>query len=530
MDTVTRQIREFFGKLTKKERNRFIFLAVAILALSVTLAYLIGRTNYVVLDAGLPLTQANEVTTQLTAIGVPYKTESGGSTILVPDDRLDEVRLTLAGLGVGTSTFDYAAYNDAVSALGMTDKDKLINYTALLQNNLRITLEKLDKIDSCTAMISLGTTSSYVMSSATPSTATVLVKVVGGGPLTREEATSILNMTAAAVPGLAVEHVTLSDTSGRQYSSSGDVSGDTGYTERLMLQDSVRSRLETQIINLLAPILGPENISVAVNVRLNFDKEHIDSVEFAPPVEGETTGLAVSLSQLYEATREDGIIGGVPNSDANGIGTVIYPYLDDDGNTSYIKWANDVNYELNEVRTSIDKEQGRIAALSAALTINSENVTEDYSTQVTSLLTQALGVDAAYLSVINMPFKQSSMLTDLVGGGKADADAARLREYIILGVKALVIIILALLLFNFLRGIFNATQKNKVLLADGTGANIDYVAGDDISPDGMSVPPIRALRDIELNAKSEDIAQLETFIDRDPQAVAQLLRNWLSEE
>jgi len=38
------------------------------------------------------------------------------------------------------------------------------------------------------------------------------------------------------------------------------------------------------------------------------------------------------------------------------------------------------------------------------------------------------------------------------------------------------------------------------------------------------------LEEIEINQKSAGLEQIERFIDKDAASVAQLLRNWLSEE
>ena len=46
----------------------------------------------------------------------------------------------------------------------------------------------------------------------------------------------------------------------------------------------------------------------------------------------------------------------------------------------------------------------------------------------------------------------------------------------------------------------------------------------------MQSTPTDTLEDIELEEKSETRKMIEKFVDENPEAVANLLRNWLSED
>jgi flagellar biosynthesis/type III secretory pathway M-ring protein FliF/YscJ len=66
-----------------------------------------------------------------------------------------------------------------------------------------------------------------------------------------------------------------------------------------------------------------------------------------------------------------------------------------------------------------------------------------------------------------------------------------------------------------------------MLVAAGADG-IDYLIGDD---DDLAEQAAQVeFEDIEINTKSPGLEQVEKFIDRDPGSVAQLLRNWLSDE
>ena len=67
--------------------------------------------------------------------------------------------------------------------------------------------------------------------------------------------------------------------------------------------------------------------------------------------------------------------------------------------------------------------------------------------------------------------------------------------------------------------------EGEMPLLAGEGYMIDYRIDSD-EDDEDDIP----LEEIDLNQKSAGLEQIERFIDKDAAAVAQLLRNWLSDE
>ncbi len=97
---------------------------------------------------------------------------------------------------------------------------------------------------------------------------------------------------------------------------------------------------------------------------------------------------------------------------------------------------------------------------------------------------------------------------------------AQMRDLIRHAITALAIVLIAFLLFSFIKTIFASVrrkQQEDALAMAVAGGMVDYVTGEDGEI-------------MDLNAKGEGVEQLEKFIDKDPQAVAQLLRNWLSDD
>ena len=98
-----------------------------------------------ILYAGLEYEEAAEITARLTALGIPYKLTEDASTITVPDDQVNNTRLTLAGEGFPKSGhIGYEIFDE--NQIAMTDFLQSVNLVRALQGELEKTLVDLDGV------------------------------------------------------------------------------------------------------------------------------------------------------------------------------------------------------------------------------------------------------------------------------------------------------------------------------------------------------------------------------------------------
>ncbi len=530
LDSITKSLKAFFDKLTKKEKIRLAVLAVVIVVLSIIIASVLGRTRFGVLYSGLSEADAGMILNALEEMGVETKTQGSG-TILVPEDRISELRMRLSAEGYQSGDFDYSIFQNA-AGFGTTDLEKQTYLQFQLQANLRDYIMKLERIEDCMVMLNLPKESSYVLSlNDEPASASVYVKVKGGGMLTSDEANAIAETVSKSVPGLTVENISIIDFKMHLYTvGDQDFSGSsTGVIWQYELKNQIEEQLERQVMNLLAPVYGSASLETAVNVTLNFDNEIVESIEFSPPVEGETEGIVVSMSELYENSRTGTEGEGVAGTDTNGVGTVEYPYGSLGENEMYSKVLKEANYEIDKTTTQIHKAKGSIRDLSIAVLIDSEAIDEDYTESVKNLVAKAIGVSEEYISVERLPFMLTdSELEEQLSEQNKFIKSMQFKETLSIILKYAVIIVLILLAFIFvmslIRAVFGKNKEEAVLV---TGGNIDYIAGDDEEEEHEEEVEFK---DLDFSKRSDGVVQIEKLIEKDPEAVAQLLRNWLSEE
>lgn len=517
------KIAEAFKKLEKGQKVRLLVLIAIIIIILAVVSVFLNQKSYTVLYSGMESADAGNVMTALSDMGVDAKTQ-GSNTILVEESVADSVRMQLAAQGYPSSGYSYDIFQSA-SGLGVTDMEKRVYYKFQIEANLRQTINKMEKVEDSVVTIDLPPNSSYVLADdETKPTASVLLTLKDDKMLSEGEAAAIVELVSSGISGLAPEDVRIVDSQMNVYSTDGD-DVISNVDSQIALQDTMRQKLQTQVMSLLTPVFGEDNVKAEVNVTLDFDSKLTESVEFAPPADGEE-GLVVSMSELVEKITNDET-GSVAGLDANGTASQYMDTLDNDDNSAYYQASREANYEINQTKTQIEQAKGQVKDLSVSVILNSDQV-DDYSDEVRQLVATAIGVEAERITVAMLPFvpvddtaiqdafdAQSELLSSM-----QSAETTRLM--IILG-TVLVVLVFVFMIFRMFK------KKEEPVLAEG---GFEYLADEEIDL-GEDNEPLLGLHDIRL----EDFEQtdnklqiLEDYIGKNPESVANLLRNWLNEE
>ena len=526
LNAIRRQVTEFLGKKSKKQKMIIGAITAAMVIVIIISSVILGKDNFEVLYTGLNEAEAGKILTVLNEKNVAAKAQGSG-TILVSSGDADEVRMELAAEGYPESGLNYDIFSNA-SSFGKTDLEMRTYQQYQLQENLRNTILMLDAIKECVVLINLPSDSLFVLSSdQQQASASVMLEIGNGETLSQSEAKAITELVSKSVPNLTADNVRIMDTKMNLYDVSGE--NDEQYTgTQYELTQKVKDTFAQQVLSVLTPVFGDDNVSAAVNVALNFDKETVNTVQYATPVEGADSGLAVSMEELYQKTQGDGTASGTPGTDSNGVGVSQYLYPNADA-SDFSNISRSVNYELNQTQTQIEKAQGRIEDLSVAVLLNSDVYNEDYSESVKQLVAKAIGVDEAMISIVSMPFQTAGDESGITGVFAEQAslmDKQNSKDVIIAAIIALTVIVILIFVFRFIRYAFdNSPRSRRTAIAQG-----GYAV--EIPPDGQITVSDRSRGATELakRTKSSDAEQIEKFVDKDPAAVAQLLRNWLTDE
>src|SRR5205809_3469 len=217
------QLVDFFRAQPPARRLVLATTAVGSLVAVLALAWWVQRPLYRPLFTNLAAEDASAIVEALRAAKGPFRLEDGGRAILVPAERLYELRLALAshglpaGGGVGFELFDR-------QTLGQTDYVQRLNYQRALQGELGRTISRLGGVESARVHLALPERSRFVGEDRRPS-ASVVVTLAPGRALSAAQIDGIVHLVAASVEGLAADGVTVVDAGGRMLTTGARTGG-----------------------------------------------------------------------------------------------------------------------------------------------------------------------------------------------------------------------------------------------------------------------------------------------------------------
>ena len=159
----------------------------------------------------------------------------------------------------------------------------------------------MDKVQDCIVIANLAQNSSFVVSNDT-SAASVAVELnlKDGETLSNDEAKTIEQFVLKCVPDLKPENVSIVDSKMHYYdvNSNTDDTASADYSASRQRLEQMKDVLSKQALAVLEPAMGAGNVAVSVNLSLDFDKQTVSKVEFAPPVAGDSNGLIRSSNEI----------------------------------------------------------------------------------------------------------------------------------------------------------------------------------------------------------------------------------------
>jgi len=245
----------------------FVLIVIATIALS----WWAMRTEYTVLFSRLTEADAAGIVAELKKQKVDYQLADGGSTIRVPAPKVHDIRLALMSSGtpiaggVGFEIFDR-------QGLGATEQSQRVSFQRALQGELARTVGALDGVQNARVHLVLPE-STLFRRDRQESRASVSLKLEPGIILQREQIFGIQRLVAAAVPGLDIGRVVVTDQHGLTLSVADalTVGGATG-EGRLSMKREVEEYVLRKIVALLDRTYGPGRAIVSVDATLNFDE------------------------------------------------------------------------------------------------------------------------------------------------------------------------------------------------------------------------------------------------------------------
>jgi flagellar M-ring protein FliF len=294
-------------------------------------------------------------------------------------------------------------------------------------------------------------------------------------------------------------------------------------TTQYDMKKKVKTDLEKNVRDVLLndQVDSFDTVKVVVNPILDFDTLTESSKEISNPT-GMESGAIVSRQEAKEDLK-NGETGGTPGVSSNPGNTPSYPMGSTDAK-SYKKSDITENFAYNESAKQMEKSLGEVIPekTTAAITLlygnripDDTKLTDDLIAQVKELASKATGIPVTNIAVSKLKIQPPVEVIPTL----AETIKSLISTF---GLPALLLLMLILLV------IVAIPKKNKIPQLEPALAGFD-----DIIPStkyNINDAKQDPVPEIDTEERSEIKKQLEKFVNQKPDAVAQLLRNWLTDD
>ena len=246
--------------------------AAALVAVVIALTLWSSQGDYKVLYANLSDKDGGAILAQLSQMNVPYKHADGGAAILVPADKVHDVRFKLAAAGLpkggvaGFELMDNAKF-------GQTQFQERLTFQRGLEGELVRSISSLDAVESARVHLALPNQNGFFREQQKPS-ASVLLTLHPGRTLDRAQIAGIVHLVSSSVPEMNPKAVSVLDASGALISGPEAADAAAGGLDAQQLQyvAQIESNYTRRVQDILEPVLGRDNLRAQVAAEVDFSQ------------------------------------------------------------------------------------------------------------------------------------------------------------------------------------------------------------------------------------------------------------------
>lgn len=361
------QLLHLFTSMPLSRKVSILFTLCLIIAGFITVFLWTNQVDYQVLFSDLSPQDAGAIVSKLKEKNVPHRIERNGTLILVPSEKVYDLRLSLAGDGlpnggsVGFEIFDKTDFST-------TSFVQELNYKRALEGELSRTINRFEEVSHSRVFIVLPKKSLFVEESR-PSSASIQLELKSTLPASK--AAAIVHLVASAVEGLDPDQVTVVDTKGRVLFKGGRRDEEAALLSNTQIEyrRKIENEIRGDVQSLLEAVVGPGKAIVRVNAEIDFNKVTSSEEEFDP-----TAAAVRSKRDMEEASKSEAAAEG-------GAETIIQErrgILGSPGSAGASRNKKDVttNYEISKITRSVIKPAGTIKRLSVATAMDGHYKTE----------------------------------------------------------------------------------------------------------------------------------------------------------
>lgn len=517
---ISNQVTEKWNNLAKKQKIQIGVASIILIIIIVGVSWLMRPQYKVLLSEDIEAKSIAEVAKVLDENSIKYRLIHSSTNIEVAEKQYEEARMYTASSGVMESgmTLEELLNND----MSTTQSEMNLKTKEYLRESIRKTLIMIDGVEEARVELVIPEQKNAYLQSQIKSNASIFLTLSKG--LSSDQCEGIATYVAASVQNLDRQDIVIIDSTGATlYSGTTDIHTTLGKQQELKV--SAENELKQKVSNLIGNMY--DDVRISPNLVLNFDQYQENNENYSTQGEDENRGVIVQESEV-KSSSSNGITGGTPGTDTNGGDIPTYQIEDSTTGTSKDS-QKDIIYAPNKQNTTYIKNVGDIDLDKSSLAVNLINnkiykeeevllqgqtwaeFKEDHKAQ------RILAVDESIISSI----QRATGIQDIAVNAyenpiflDQEAYVIEYKDWIPYILMVALFILVAFVILKFRR------QDNRV----------------EVEPELEVEEMLKAAKEqvefdgIEVKENLESKRQIDKFVDEKPEAVANLLRNWLADD
>ncbi|WP_147198577.1 flagellar basal-body MS-ring/collar protein FliF [Pantoea sp. MBD-2R] len=557
-------LNDLFTRLKANPRIPIIIAAAAAVAIIIAMVLWAKQPQYQVLYNNLSDEDGGAIITQLTQMNVPYQFDDKGGALMVPAEKVHELRLRLAQQGlpkggaVGFELLDQEKF-------GISQFSEQVNYQRALEGELARTIESLGPVKNVRVHLAMPKPSLFVREQKSP-TASVTLTLQPGRALDQGQVGAIVHMVSSSVAGLPPGNVTVVDQAGHLLTQSDNAGRDLNDAQ-LKYATDVESRFQQRIEAILNPIVGNGNVHAQVTAQIDFNSREQTDETYQPnsdPSKQAIRSRQSSNSEQLGGANQGGVPGALSNQPAPAnTAPVTTPNTNNQNGANAANGANNAaanqntstaktgpsntrnddttNYEVDRTILHTKMNVGEVQRLSVAVVVNYKTdaagkpvaLTDAQLKQIENLTREAMGYSdkrGDSLNVVNSPFNETA---DTGGDLPFWQQESFIEKMMDAGRWVLVLIVAFILYRKLVRPQLKRKADQEKAVAEAV-ALAKQARGED-EDEAVSVKLSKDELDQERKSQHRMSAEvmsqrIRDMSENDPRVVALVIRQWMKDE
>lgn len=525
---IPKKVLEWWKKFSAKQKTLIVSVAAIVIIGLVIVVKVVTTPTMVTIRECENTKEAGEVKQLLGDEGISFETSDDGLVFTVKSEDQADAAILLGENGIPATTYELS--NVFSGGFSATKADKMKKYQLYLEEQIAEQLKALDTVESARVKLNMPVDDGTILANEQDTYAAITLSL--NSEMAEETAAGVAKWIATAIGNEKTNNVSIMDTAGNMLFMGADSeSGMGSVASQLSYKSKAENMVKGQVKEVVLGTGVYDNVSVGLNLSMNFDKTNITDHEHYTP-EGAEHG-PIDSEGNYSSESTNGGTAAPPGTDTNDDDT---SYVMEDGTVSSQTITDETRqYKTSEKITDTTGAMGKVDYDESSLTVvatsyrifdedtlrtsgelddttfdefvaaNRDKVKVDVDEDFMEMVSRATGFTEDNIKIVayEVPFFNYS-----------DGSGRELMDYLPLIIAVLIMVMLGYV-------VFRSTRKEKL------GAVEPELSVESLL---SSTKEAQDLEDIGFAEKSETRVLIEKFVEENPEAAASLLRNWLNEE